>query len=120
MLEKGIRPDLSIVDYQTKRIPDNELKERLAAFPEKEMTVKCPSGEISQELWNAIESWFERPTPLRIVVDGEEDLASLVCVTLAPDGTTVIYGIPFKGLMLLHVDTPIRERAREILRKMET
>ena len=120
LLEKGIRPDLSIVDYQTKRMPDDELKERLAAFPEKEITVKCPAGEISQEMWNAIESWLDQPTPLRIVVDGEEDLAALVCVALAPDGTTVIYGIPFKGLMLLHVATPIRERAREILKKMET
>ena len=56
---------------------------------------------------------------LRIVVEGEEDLASLVCVSLAPDGTNVIYGIPFKGLMLLTVDAQIRECVNEILKKME-
>ncbi len=119
LLDMGVVPDLSIVDYQTQRVPSEEIKERLGKFHQQEIIVKSPAGEITGELWDAIEDGIKDPRRLRIVVDGEEDLAALVCILLASDGTSVIYGIPFKGLMLLCVDAHKRAYAREILTKME-
>ena len=126
LLEMGIIPGLSIVDHQTQRGStqhgsdgEEDLKARLSKFQQPVINVKSPPGEITAQLWDAIEDGIEDMRQLRIVVEGEEDLASLVCVLLAPDGTNVIYGIPFKGLMLLTVDAQIRERVSGILKKME-
>lgn len=119
LLELGIVPDISIVDYQTRRMPIDEAKERLGKFEQPVIHVRNPAGEITEELWKAIEDGYDDPRKLRIVVDGEEDLASLPCILLSPSDTTVIYGIPFKGLMVLHVDDRIRALAEEILKKME-
>ena len=119
LLEMGVIPDLSIVDYQTQRGSDDDLKERLSKYEQPVINVINPAGEITRQLAYAIKDGIENMRQLRIVVEGEEDLASLVCVSLAPDGTNVIYGIPFKGLMLLIVDAQIRECVNEILKKME-
>ncbi len=126
LLEMGIIPDLSIVDYQTQRGstrngPNEEadFMERLSKFQQPVINVKNPPGEITCQLFDAVKDGIEDMRQLRIVVEGEEDLASLVCVLLAPDGTNVIYGIPFKGLMLLTVNARIRERVSGILKKME-
>ena len=119
LLEMGIIPGLSIVDYQTQRGSDEDFKARLSKFQQPVVNVKNPPGEITGQLFDAIQDGIDNIRQLRIVVEGEEDLASLVCVSLAPDGTNVIYGIPFKGLMLLTVDAQIRERVGGILKKME-
>ncbi len=119
LLDLGIVPDISIVDYQTQRIPMDEVKDRLAEFDQPEVHVLNPATEITWELWLAIEDGYKNPRKLRIVVDGEEDLAAIPCIVQAPEGATVIYGIPFKGLMLLRVDDKIRALALEALKKME-
>ena len=119
LLEIGIVPDLSIIDFQTKRMPDNERRARFAEFEQPEVHVSCPAAEITQELWDAIADGIEHPRKLRIIVEGEEDLAAIPCILLSPLGTTVIYGIPFRGLMLLRVDDHIKALAKDMLQKME-
>ena len=119
LLEMGIVPDLSIVDFQTQRKGDDDLKGRFAPFEQTEITVASPPAEITHELWDAIADGISNPRKLRIVVEGEEDLAAIPCILLSPVGTSVIYGIPFKGLMLLRVDEQIQALAKEILNKME-
>ena len=47
LLESGIIPDISIVDYITKRDTQSSLKERFARFPQTEVFVKNPSGVIT-------------------------------------------------------------------------
>lgn len=120
LLELGIVPDLSIVDYQTRRTGGDDLKSRFAPFEQAEIQVISPAAEISEELWDAIKDGIANPRKLRIVVDGEEDLAAIPCIIEAPLGATVIYGIPFKGLMLLRVDGHIKALAEDVIRKMET
>ena len=126
LLEMGIIPGLSIVDHHTQRgsiqygsDDEDDLRERLSKFQQPVVNVKNPPGGITGQLFDAIQDGIDNMRQLRIVVEGEEDLASLVCISLAPDGTNVIYGIPFKGLMLLTVDAQIRERVGGILKKME-
>jgi uncharacterized protein (UPF0218 family) len=121
LLKLGRVPDLSIVDYQTQRTPDLDVKARLTEFDDQPVvTIKNPQGELTEVLWLAIKDGYENPRNLRIVVEGEEDLASLACIALAPDNTTVIYGIPNRGPMVLHVDQALKERVEGLLAQMET
>ena len=118
-LDMGRTPDISIIDYMTQRMPMELVKERFSQFPQPEIVVRNPPGQITRELWDAIKDGYDNPRCLRIVVDGEEDLASLACIFLAPPGTTVIYGIPNRGASVHHVDEVLKQRVDKALKQME-
>ena len=104
----GHHSQLSIVDYQTKRSPDASWMEALAGVGEVMVFVRNEPATITSDLYNAIiSSWTSRST-IKMVVDGEEDLAALPAILHAPEGATVIYGIPDTGLCLIHVDEGAR------------
>ena len=119
VLETGRVPDLSIIDYITQRMPMEEVKERFLKFKQQEIIVRNPMSQITRELWDAIEDGYANPRNLRIIVDGEEDLASLACIALAPPGTTVIYGIPNRGASVHHVDVDLKHLVDGVLKQME-
>lgn len=75
-----------------------------------------PAGTITDNLWETIEQAIklsENKNQL-IVVEGEEDLAVLPCIRLASDETTILYGQPNEGLVLLKV-SDVKEKAQKLL-----
>ncbi len=84
------------------------------------MTVKNPPGCISDDLWSAIETAYKflEKGSLRIEVMGEEDLAALPAIFLAPRDVTVIYGLPDRGVVVVKVVEENKRKAKEILDKM--
>ncbi len=119
LLDSGFIPDLSIIDYMTKRDSKSNLEKRYSKHAQPEIKILNPAGQITSELWNAIEDACKNPRKLRIVVDGEEDLAALACIALAPENTTVIYGIPNRGASIHHVDDALRKMVMSVLDKMK-
>ncbi len=119
MLESGEQPDLMVYDLRTERKAMNELASRLASLPGKELHVKNPAGTITPELVIAIEKSLARKQKAKLMVEGEEDLASLVIAALAPYGTRLFYGMPRKGIVSVHVDETVRNKARELIDAME-
>lgn len=119
ILDTGRVPDLSIIDYMTQRMPMEQVKEQFSRFEQPEVVVRNPMSQITRELWDAIEDGYANPRNLRIVVDGEEDMAALACIALAPPGTTVIYGIPNRGASVHHVDAELKQLVDSVLKQME-
>lgn len=115
----GVIPTLSIVDGRTERGPieDDVLADRPDAATER--TVENPAGTISAELVGAIEAGFEHPEPARVLVTGEEDLAVLPAILLAPAGATVVYGQPGEGMVAVEVDAELRARVGSLLDRMD-
>jgi uncharacterized protein (UPF0218 family) len=115
----GIVPDVAIYDGMTER---REMTE-FAAFVENKGwrtdTVTNPAGTITAELVNAVENALSGREKKVIRVIGEEDLATLPCILLAPEGTNVIYGWPGKGMMLVTTDEGIKKRIYELLEQTE-
>jgi len=105
----GVPVRLAVVDYKTKREPDASWEDRTGPVGERTVRVRSPQGEITAELWNAVADAWEASGSTKVVVDGEEDLASLPAILHAPEGATVIYGIPDKGLALVQVQGHVRE-----------
>jgi hypothetical protein len=54
------------------------------------------------------------------VVEGEEDLLTLVAVVEAPENSLVVYGQPREGLVVVKVDEKIKKRVKEIVDSMES
>ncbi|MEW6070662.1 MAG: GTP-dependent dephospho-CoA kinase family protein [Candidatus Thermoplasmatota archaeon] len=115
----GIAPKLAIVDFKSKRKSSEKLKSEISKISCKVTKVKNPAGTITSELWNAVEEAYRDAENTRIEISGEEDLASLACIALAPENTLVLYGLPEKGLVVVEVTTKEKKLVNEVLKKME-
>lgn len=115
----GVRPDLAILDWATEReaLPESE-KPDITGYGER-IDVENPAAGLSAALLRAIGPGIERDEKTVIVVDGEEDLATVPVLAVAPDGASVVYGQPGEGMVHVPVDSGTRERARELLAKMD-
>lgn len=116
-LSAGFKPDIVIVDLLAMRSHTSEKVKRLIeSFDVKVVRVKNPAGTITLELRKAIEA--AKP-PLKIIVDGEEDLATIPAVLASPAGSVVAYGQPKEGVVLVEVTEKKRREFQEILKKFK-
>lgn len=109
---------LAIVDFQTQRRKDKELKTEVMKIGKKIIKVTNPKGTITDALWEAIARGLKYTEPVRIDVTGEEDLAFIPCMLLAPENAVVVYGYPNRGLVLAWVTPGNRQTVSEALELM--
>ncbi|OPY31819.1 MAG: hypothetical protein A4E32_01422 [Methanomassiliicoccales archaeon PtaU1.Bin124] len=119
MVQNGILPHLTIYDRVTERAPMTLLDNHLKEMPGMNVTVQNPPGRITPELVCAISTAMHSPQPTKMLVEGEEDLAGLVCAALGPDGSCLVYGLPKKGLAFVEMDEAVRENAKRLIYQME-
>ncbi len=117
-IEEDIVPDVFIVDYRIKRRPSPELRDRFDQASEETVGVSNPAATITKELWSTIFKALQSDRKTRIEVNGEEDLATLPCISLAQNGSQVAYGLPDRGVVLVDVDDESKKRVRRILERM--
>ena len=108
-------PAVAFVDGRTKRetAPD-AVRDELGDRPNR-IAVSNPAGVITADLLGAIPGALDTDGPTTIVVDGEEDLATVPVVLVAPLGGTVVYGQPDEGMVAVDVTEAHREQFRELL-----
>ena len=58
-------------------------------------------------------------SPIRLTVNGEEDLLVLPVCIHAPENSVILYGQPNKGLVLVQITTEIRNKAQALLDLMK-
>lgn len=116
-LDEGILPQLMVIDGKTQRTEESPVPD----FPDELHTVPVenPAGKITDALWQAIATAYASSTCTLIEVDGEEDLAALPAIVHAPEGANVLYGQPDEGAVIVTVDQITRERALDLLARME-
>ncbi len=114
LIKKDIKPDIAVVDYKIQRKKYNG-----KYYAEKVIKVKNPPGCISRQLWNAIATAYAENKKTLIEVDGEEDLAALPAIYLAPENTTVIYGLRNKGMVVVEVGKEERRMVKKFLNGLE-
>ena len=120
LLEADRTPSVAIVDGKTKRErAERDVLSAVEAF-ERRIEVANPQSTITDDLLGAIAEAIAETTPTAIVVDGEEDLASLPAVLGAPDGASVVYGQPDEGMVLVPVTEQSRTRCRELIKGMQS
>jgi hypothetical protein len=115
----GRIPDVAVVDGLTKREAVDEEVRRALEDPEARVDVANEAGTVSDALLDALVSALARPDPVTVVVDGEEDLATLPAVVAAPLGASVVYGQPDEGMVLVSVTDDAKREMRRLLRRME-
>jgi len=112
MINLGIMPQIQIVDGLEKR------NQRLVPVDDTintNLSCKNPPGEITEESTQVIQKAFSSEPPVRIIVDGEEDLLVLPVCIFAPENSVVMYGQPNEGLVIVHITPEIRAKVQKIL-----
>lgn len=104
LLESNIIPDVLIVDDRTKRAPaSSQVVDGTKHQGFAEISVDNPAGVITEELISVIGDALVSDQNVRIFVKGEEDLAALPAMMMAPVGSVIMYGQPDKGVILVRV-----------------
>jgi uncharacterized protein (UPF0218 family) len=124
VIEAGETPAVALVDEQTEReAVDDKIANRIDSFEgfDRERQVSNPAATLTEDLLEAlvtaIDSAGDRSTLL--MVDGEEDLATLPAILVAPAGASVVYGQPGEGMVRATVDAEAREGVRSLLSRMD-
>lgn len=122
LLKYDIKPFLGIVDYKTRRGECSEdVKKLIKSFSNKTFVVENPPGCISDDLWNVIRFAFENLESvdnILVEVEGEEDLASLAAIYMAPSVVTIIYGLPDKGVLVVKPTSKVKQKVKKVLDEM--
>ncbi len=114
LIKYGIVPSLQIVDGVEKRVkrdlPSGNVK----------TTLSCnnPPAEITTESVKTIKKAFQSTKPVRIAVNGEEDLLVLPVVVYAPENSVVLYGQPNEGLVIVPINAETRNKAQSVMDSM--
>jgi hypothetical protein len=115
LLELGIRPHIMIIDGKAMRkqiqLLDVEARNRIL--------LKNPAGMLTPLTWVATAEAMRRKDDTLIMVEGEEDLLTLVAVLEAPENALVAYGLPNEGVVVVKADATARHKANLIIEAME-
>ena len=115
MIDFDLIPSLQIIDGLEKRIKRDIIKLG-SAF---ELKIDNPAAEITLESIEIIKKAFSLNPPIRLTVNGEEDLLVLPACIHAPENSVILYGQPHKGLVLVQITTEIRNKAQALLDLMK-
>lgn len=120
LISNNVFPDLSIIDFYVQRkkkyssIVEIGLSEKQQA-----VRVRNRAGTLSPSLARAIKQSIKRTLLTGkkeiIKVDGEEDLAPLLCILFAPLTSVICYGQPNEGIVLVEVTEKKKEETMKLL-----
>ena len=115
LVKNNILPKVMIIDNKTMREP-------ATPFVTKDYMTKRlqnEQGTISDNAWTVISSAVKNRDNVKIIVEGEEDLLTLVAVLEAPEGALVVYGQPREGMVVVEVTSRKRAEIRRIVDSMK-
>jgi hypothetical protein len=115
MIDFGLIPSLQIIDGQEKREKRDPPKLENAT----ELTVDNPAAEITSQSVSMIKKALTMQSPVRLFVNGEEDLLVLPVCIHAPENAVVLYGQPNEGLVIVRITPEIRNKVQTLLDLME-
>ncbi|MDD1763299.1 MAG: DUF359 domain-containing protein [Methanobacteriaceae archaeon] len=115
--ERGLIPHLGIIDNQVERKP----AQHDVVYDNVTLKADNPPGSVTEDLWDTVRQGFQLIKAgyrVLILVNGEEDLAVIPAVILAPPGSLVLYGQPGEGVVICEVDH-IRDKVVKMKKMLE-
>jgi uncharacterized protein (UPF0218 family) len=114
-IETGIEPDVMIIDHKEERKDAVDFTHGKARVFR---TINEPAT-LSLLAWQAVAEAIEKGNSL-VLVEGEEDLLTLVAILVAPVGSIVAYGQPGKGIVLVRISPEKKDEIQSQIDLMRT
>lgn len=115
LIKNRIALDVAVIDSKVMRRPISPL----IFEADNIFHASNPAGTLTEEAWAAVERAVKSPGRSKVIIEGEEDLLTLVAVLSAPNGSIVVYGQPKQGVVVLDVNEEMKRKVREIIERME-
>ena len=107
-------PDVQVIDGVERRSRRNLPKVPYSRLVE----VRNPAGTLTLGAVGGMKKAFGGKKPVRVLVDGEEDLMAMLAVAMAPASAVVFYGQPGAGVVAVKVTRASKARNRGLLAEM--
>jgi len=120
LAEAGVTPHVAVVDGITEREPVSEDVQRGVPDADREVTVENPAGVLTERLLETLGDAIAAEHSTLVRVEGEEDLATLPAILLAPAGASVVYGQPGEGMVRVDVTPERRVQVRDLCETLDT
>ncbi|MBD0327883.1 MAG: GTP-dependent dephospho-CoA kinase family protein, partial [Pyrinomonadaceae bacterium] len=114
ILSFSITPDIAVIDGVERR----SLRDHPINYHGKEIFCTNPAGMISDEAMEVLQKALGSFAPIRIKVQGEEDLLALPLFAMAPKGSVVLYGQPLEGIVLVKITEEKQNQANGLMVKI--
>jgi len=123
LIDQQMFPQLMIIDFKTKREPISDARQSLLKNLKDydKNIISNPPGVLTKELMELMQSLCIRITQsekIQLIIKGEEDLVALPAILYAPSNATIIYGMPYKGVVIVPATEEYKEKVRLILSEM--
>jgi len=121
LISFGIVPNISVIDGKERRMKrtytnNSSLNsDQIGKAFAKELKCSNEAGTISKKAVKVLEEALRMSSPVRIIVDGEEDLLALPLFLIVPAGSVVMYGQPYEGLVVVKINSKIRKKAKDLM-----
>lgn len=115
MIRFGLIPSLQIIDGLEKR----QQREPPKLEGTTELNVDNPAAQITAQSIEIIKQSFTLKSPVRLLVNGEEDLLVIPVCIFAPEHSVVLYGQPNQGLVIVKITPEIRNKTQRLLESMK-
>src|SRR5581483_1814862 len=107
----GITPDVAVIDGRERR----SKRAYPVNYNARELRCTNLSGNISKEAVATMQEALKSQPPVRVIVDGEEDLLALPIFIIAPVGSVVLYGQPLEGLVIVEITAEKQKQAKDLM-----
>ena len=123
-LKAGYKPDIVVLDKKTIRgkLEDSIIKELNELTKDyDEIVVENPQATITLDLVEALNEAIKNlgRKKTKIVVVGEEDLATMPLVYMMPLNSVVLYGQPKRGVVAIRVSNDKKVLISSLIERME-
>jgi uncharacterized protein (UPF0218 family) len=115
LMKSDVKSNLSIIDNLAMR----RATEDVVVRADRTIHVANPPGTITVEAINAIKDAIESDGQTLIIVDGEEDLLTLIAVLYGRENAVVLYGQPYEGIVVIRITPEKKNEIERILKTME-
>ena len=121
LISFGIIPNVSVIDGKERRMKRDNINnsslnhDRIGKTIFKELKCSNEAGTISKKAVEVLENALRIPSPVRIIVDGEEDLLALPLLLIVPEGSVLMYGQPYEGLVVVKINSKVRKKAKDLM-----
>ena len=121
LISFDIIPNVSVIDGKERRIKrafkdissikGNQIEKNMF----KELRCSNQPGTISKKAVDVLEDALSMSSHVRIIVEGEEDLLALPLFLILPQGSILMYGQPFEGLVVVKINSKVRKKAKDLM-----
>jgi uncharacterized protein (UPF0218 family) len=110
----GITPDVAVIDGKERRSKRNYTSKYYA----RELHCSNPSGTISKDAVVVLQNALNLQPPVRVFVEGEEDMLALPIFLMAPIDSIVLYGQPLEGLVVVKITAAKQIEAKDLMNRI--